>query len=221
VWISQRPDEQRGDYSDVYNYLSEDALQMWLMLNENPTWVTFTDEQWDLHTKQFTKLTRQLVHEGMGDRAAIVNRHGLGQMRIAAVLTMIRKWELYRKAKFGAEGDSKEGFREETRMMMCRQDDYQTATLMTEALLSHSLHMSTTMTTIQQKHVQSMSRWNWVDDALMQLNKRFTIREWIDIALQNGRSKSQGYRSINQLVKDGIMRQECENGVRTYYKSAR
>ena len=222
-WIPQKPDLAHRAYKDIYDRLSEDALQMWLMLGENPTWVTFTDEQWDDHTQHYTEQTDQLAHEGMGNNAAILKRHGLGQMRIAAVLTTLRKWEIYKQAHFQTteEGEQpgKEVFRQQHRTMTCRYDDYETAALITDTLMHHALNLSTTMKVQRQKHVQPMRNWIWVKEAMDSLPYRFTAREWVNMAQKLGRSRSQAYRSLKNAQKHQFMRQKCENGVLYYYKS--
>ncbi len=227
-WISQKPDPKRGDYSSIYNRLSDDALQMWLMLNNNPTWVYFTDEQWDDHTQRFSEHITQLVQEGSGDHAAIINRHGLGQMRIAAILTAIRKWEIYKNTPFTASKnsaskksdlDTKEDFTNKHRHMTCSDKDYHTAALITSCLMSQSLHLSTTMSAQQLRHVQPMQKWSWVDDALRSLPATFTIKDWLRCAEELKRSTSQAYRSIRTLVQNAKVRKATQNGVTTYYKS--
>ena len=223
-WISQKPDSGRSNLAQHYKRLSNDALDMWLMLTDNPTWVTFTDEQWDDHTRQYTEHTAQIVAEGAADRASIVNRHGLAQMRIAAVLTAIRKWEAYKKQPFSQktqgrnerQTDTRGNFADTHRIMQCTADDYRTASLITQCLLAQSLHLSTTMTNPPLRNVQPMKRWKWVELAVKEMPETFTSKQWVEKAQQHGVSVSQAYRSMRTLVKHAKMRKYTKNGITTY-----
>lgn len=222
-WISQQPDPNYQDYTAEYQALADDAFQMWQLLQQCPTIVLFTDEQWQQHGQHWAQQLDGLVFEGGEDRISIVNRHGLLHMRLAAVLTVLRKWNEYRRVASQAKPTDDrqrqrvaELFAKEHPTMTCRDDDFQTALLMADVMLRHALHLSTTIVQLAPRNVQPMTRWPWTVRCVSEMDEVFRSEDFCKRATQvYGRVKSQAYRSLKKLVTDGFV---TKHGRGTYRK---
>lgn len=206
-WISQRPNNQKGNYKDDYKMLGEDALLMFQFLKENPTDVIFSQEQWDRHDMQWRSRLNNTVDEGINDRLSIVTRHGEFQMRIAAILTALRRWENH---------DSRTPT---TATCVCSDQDFDTSAKIIATCLQHALILSTTMANNTKQNVLPMSKWEWKDEALESLPNEFSSRDFIDMARRLNRSPSQAYRALIRLRKNGKI-QQSRKGSKKWKKTS-
>ena len=220
-WIPQQPNAEHGDYEREYQALALDALHMWLTLQKCPTWVEFSDAQWQRHSLTWSKQLGSLVREGGEDRISIVNRHGLLHARIAAVLTVLRKWNEYKRvaAEMHLRDDKDQErmtqiFAREHEHVVCRDDDFETARQMAEVLLSHALHLSTTMVVHVNRNVQPMQEWPWAMKCANELTDTFSSQDFVERAQKSfGRSRSQAFRSLRALTRESTVLR----GLRGFY----
>lgn len=223
-WIDQRPDNEHLGYEEHYKALAADAFEMWQMLQQCPTEVCFTAEQWMQHSQMWSSSLDELVREGGQDRISVVNRHGLMHCRIAAVLTVLRKWNKYKRVveKLGLHDKDRleimtKVFGREHKQMLCRDDDYETALQISQVLLNHALHLSTTICRMPSKGVQAMQEWPWAKQCLMEQEAAFSGTDFVKHANKRyHRSRSQAYRSLCAMVKQGYLLQKGRhNYIRT------
>ncbi len=92
-WLSAAPTEGERDYEQEYRRLGEEVLEMHLQLLQSPTRVHFSKQQWKRHTALFEARLNEVKIENNPAAAAVVFRHGLIAMRMAAIFTVLRKWE--------------------------------------------------------------------------------------------------------------------------------
>lgn len=129
VWHSAAPKEGQIENRAYFRELGGEVLGMHEMLLESPTEVVFTAAQWEEHSRRFESCLDGVVIEGCDSPGAIVVRHGLYAMRLAAVLTALRKVES----------------RWYVKEYICADEDFHTAMAMTEVLLEHSLLLSSSL----------------------------------------------------------------------------
>ena len=212
-WISQQPSQEHDKYEALYAGLSDDAFQMWQMLQQCPTRVLFTAGQWQRHSLQWGEELDSLVLEGGQDRLSVVTRHGLLHMRIAAVLTVLRKWNEYLRAAAAVNPRNDherermtELFGREHRDVVCRDDDFLTALSMACTLLAHALHLSTTIVQHQNRNVQPMQQWPWAVRCAAEMHETFASSDFVERADKAyGRSRAHSYRSLRALVSKGYL----------------
>lgn len=182
-WETCAPGEGRVDLRDHFHALGQRLLEMHQLLLGSPTLVTFSPAQWERHTRLFDQLLRSTQVEGKEHANAIVLRHGLLAMRLAAVLTVFRKWDDY---PYAAE-------------YRCTDTDFTTAMHITTAVLAHSLLLGSTLPATGRPPV-AMRRFNRFEEVLAQLSKKFSYTDFINAALQIGISKATAKRYLNRSV---------------------
>ena len=171
------------------------------VLLESPTLVTFSLSQWQLHTEMFSELLRRALVEGRDSSGSLIRRAGLLGMRLAAVLTVFRKWEDYRYAKeYG-----------------CTDEDFHTAMDIIRTLIEHSLLLSTSLPDTTQPPV-SMHRFHRLDEILSSLSRKFTYTEFVQTVENTGMSESTGKRLLRKALKLQCLVKE-ENGYRKKRKT--
>lgn len=213
-WISQMPDAEHSRHNELYAVLAKECLALWQMLRRCPTQVQFSAEQWQRHNTVWSQQLQMLVREGGDDLVSVINRHGLMQMRIAAVLTVLRKWEAYKELMQDWTADEPLGqeaertFRQQHAVMWCSDRDFLTAQLIATTLLQHALHLSTTMAVKSNPQVQPMQEWPWAIRCLQAMTPVFETQTFVQLAEQKfGRSRGHIFKSIRELKKQGYIRQ--------------
>lgn len=205
-WESQRPHAGGFDLNHHFGALSEQCCDLFNYLRMSPTRVNFTDAQWDDHDLSWSRKVEELKYEGGQDRMSICTRHALFQMRIAAVFTALRKWEEFNRLGLARDKSAEVDFQQEHKVMVCSDADFQTAKQIVEILLHHSLMLSTTKVPQKVAGTRSIYAWEWVGNALEEMNHQFSSKEFVLVAEKNGRSRSQGYRSLKTLHNRGLIR---------------
>lgn len=204
-WVSQRPRPDGFVAESHFEALGEKALDMWNYLRLSPTQVVFSDAQWDFHDRSWSDELSEILKEGGLDRMSLCTRQGLAHMRIAALLTVIRKWEKYVALGMGQDKSAEIDFQQKHKVMPCCDADFQVAFHIARVLLKHSLALSTTKLSPLQVGTQNMRSFEWIQRALSLLSEQFTPKEFLAQAKQCGRSQSQGYRALSQLNKMKII----------------
>lgn len=183
-WESCAPGDEQVDLRGYFQGLGKELLEMHKVLLESPTLVTFSPAQWQLHTTLFSELLRRVLLEGRDSSGSLIRRAGLLGMRLAAILTIFRKWEDYRYAK----------------EYCCTDADFRMAMDIVRTLVEHSLLLSTSLPDTNQPPV-SMHRFHRLDEILSSLSKEFTYTDFIRSVQNTGMSESTGKRFLQKALK--------------------
>lgn len=167
-WRSAAPRKQGVDHRAVFKQLSERLLEMHLFLLQSPTEVVFTPEQWAEHTERFRGWLSEVVGEKEDSPGAIVFRHGLIAMRIAGILTALRKCE----------------FAFATPEYICSDEDFRTAMQLVEVLLEHTLLLSSSLPGTD-KPTRPLKAYFRLRPVLERLKTKFSYQEFMEeVSLQ-------------------------------------
>ena len=183
-WESCAPGDEQVDLRGYFQSLGKELLEMHKVLLESPTLVTFSPAQWQLHTTLFSELLRRVLLEGRDSSGSLIRRAGLLGMRLAAILTIFRKWEDYRYAK----------------EYCCTDADFRMAMDIVRTLVEHSLLLSTSLPDTNQPPV-SMHRFHRLDEILSSLSKEFTYTDSVRSVQNTGMSESTGKRFLQKALK--------------------
>lgn len=200
-WESCAPGDVQVDLRSYYHKLGKELLEMHKVLLKSPTLITFSAQQWQLHTSLFSELLRKALIEGRDSSGSLIRRAGLLCMRLAAVLTIFRKWEDYRYAKeYG-----------------CTDEDFNTAIDITRTLVEHSLLLSTSLPDTNLPPA-SMHKFHRLDEVLNSLSRKFTYTEFVEAVQNTGLSESTAKRLLHKAEKLQCIEKE-KNGYRKKPKS--
>lgn len=182
-WESCAPSADGIELRKYFRTLGKELLEMHKVLLEFPTLVTFTPEQWLLHTERFSRWLNSAVVEGAETAQAIVFRHGVLAMRLAAVLTTFRKWDDYRYAK----------------EYTCTDEDFNTALQIVSTLLEHSLLLSTSLpkTIFKPRRMHPYHRFEKI---LSHLKRRFSYTDYMKAADEESIPEA----TAKRLLKKGV-----------------
>ena len=188
VWQSCAPQFDGIDLGSHFNKLGKELLEMHKTLLESPTLVSFTPEQWERHTEQFSAWLQASVIEGREAEHAIIYRHGLLAMRLASIFTVFRKYKDYPYAK----------------EYYCTDEDLESALLIIGMLIEHSLLMSTALpaTTFKPRAMHAVHR---LEIVLGHLKRKFTFTEFINACSEEGISKSAAKRLLKKSVETQVI----------------
>ena len=181
---SAAPIKGQENYIAFYKRLSQKVLDMFLFFQQSPTEVTLTDRQWEEHTAYFDSLLNEVASEQADAPGAIVLRAALMVVRIAAILTAIRKSESAMRMK----------------EYICTDDDFHSAMQIVQSTINHSLLLASSLPGdgVKPKPLKSYFR---IRPVINSLPETFTYKEVKDKALSNGISESSTCRYIKQLVE--------------------
>lgn len=183
-WQSCAPDAGNTDLATHFRQLGETLFEMHSTLLQSPTLVSFSKRQWESHTATFSALLRQAELEEQEATSGIILRCGLQVMRIAATLTLFRKWDDYRYAP----------------EYICTDDDFQTALQLALTTLEHSRLLSTSLPVSKQAPV-AMHNPHRMEDVLNSLPSKFSYMEFVHQAMEQGVSEASGKRWIRKAIK--------------------
>lgn len=193
-WESCAPIEGQADQYNYFRELGKELRQMHEALLQSPTLVTFSPGQWQYHTDLFSRLLTRALAEGSGSAGSIILRSGLLGMRLAATLTIFRKWDDYRYAKeYG-----------------CTDEDFQTAMSIVQTLIEHSLLLSTSLPETSRPPV-SLHRFHRTEDILDTLPKCFTYMEFVKAVQETGVSESTGKRLVKKAIDNQLIIKEGDS----------
>lgn len=163
---SAAPIKGQEDYNTLYKRLSRQVLDMFLFFQQSPTEVTLTDSQWEEHTAYFERLLDEVTSEQANAPGDIVLRASLIVVRIAAILTAIRKSESSMRMK----------------EYICTDEDFHTAMQIVHATVGHSLLLSSSLPKGETKP-QQMKLYFQIRSVINELPETFTYKEIRDKAL--------------------------------------
>ena len=195
-WISAAPDsdDEWIDGDELFENLADDVLQAYHFLLNSPTSVHFTREQWKIHNKLFGHMMQNVSLEDGEGNEAIVGRHGLLTMRIAMVLTALRKWE--------AGWNMKD--------VTCSDEDFSITIELVKVLLEHSLSLSTILPGTERKRSQ-MTCFHRVLECYKKLPESFTYMEYLTATAAMDISRSTAKRWLKKMLKQNLV--AYDNGI--------
>lgn len=195
-WRPAAPRPGAKDHRAVFNELSERLLEMHLFLAQSPTEVVFTPQQWEEHTRRFGGWLSAVVGQKEDSPGAIVLRHGLVTMRIAGILTALRKCECaFTMLEY-----------------RCTDEDFQTAMQLIEVLMEHSLLLSSSLPSTN-KRVRPLKAYFRLAPVLDQLKQKFTYQEFMQEVHRQQFPDSTAKRLLSKAVLDKMIDKE-EDGYR-------
>lgn len=193
-WRSASPRKGGVDFRSIFEQLSERLLEMHLFLLQSPTEVVFTPEQWAIHTNRFGRWLTDVVAEKEDSSGAIVLRHGLITIRIAGILTALRKCDCaFAMPEYG-----------------CTDEDFTTAMQIAEVLLDHSLLLSSSLPG-NEKPDRPLRAYYRLRPVFAKLNKIFTYSEFMKEARLQELPESTAKRLLSKSVKLKIVEKENDN----------
>lgn len=194
---SAAPIRDKEDYDTFFKKLSGEVLDMFLFLQQSPTEVTLSDSQWEEHTAYFSQLLDEVASEKADAPGSIVLRAALIVVRIASILTALRKCEGTLQMK----------------EYICSDEDFHAAMGIVKTTTSHSLLLSSSLPgdDVKSKPLKSYFR---IGPVINQINKKFTYKEFIDKAQKIGISE----RSACRYLKHAIENQYIDKQDNTYIR---
>ena len=181
---SAAPIKGQENYITLYKRLSQQVLDMFLFFQQSPTEVTLTDRQWEEHTAYFDSLLNEVASEQADAPGAIVLRAALMVVRIAAILTAIRKSESAMRMK----------------EYICTDNDFHSAMQIVQSTINHSLLLASSLPGdgVKSKPLKSYFR---IRPVINSLPETFTYKEVKNKALSNGISESSTCRYLKLLIE--------------------
>ena len=204
LWESCAPQEGEVDLHSYFYGLGSELFEMHKLLLQSPTLVTFSPQQWQQHTAHFSLLLKRTLLEGRESSRGIVYRTGLLAMRLAANLTILRKYTDYAYAK----------------EYCCTDDDFRTAMDIAHTLLEHSLLLSTSLPDTSLPPV-SMHKFHQLEDTLASMPRVFTYMDFVRAVQENGACARTGKRWIQKAVKAQLIIKEGDNYKKCNTKSTK
>lgn len=195
-WVSAEPKEAAFDLKKLFQQLGKEVADLFHFLDKYPTKVVFTKEQWRLHDRVFSSLLGKVLMEDEENTQAIVSRHGLVMVRIATLLTAIRKYEQ----------------RSSARECTCTEVDFRAAISLVQTLLVHSLRVSTMLENHRGKR-RPMRIFRQIQQILDNLPQEFTYTQFLEAVALVGRSRSTAKRSLDRAMDISLV-EKLENSYR-------
>lgn len=124
-WISPAPDPSRVNLTDHFATLSNDVFQMVQFLEEYPTIIELTPQQWQKLNAAFSEHLQEIIELSGEEATSIVKRMGLVLYRICMLFSTLRKFE---------NGDCAE-------TIVCEDLDYESAATLVNIYIQHSILM--------------------------------------------------------------------------------
>lgn len=180
---SAAPIKNQEDYVSLYKRLSKEVLDMYFLFRQSPTEVSLTDRQWEEHTAYFDRLLNEVASEQADAPGSIVLRGALIVVRIAAVLTALRK----------AEGAM------QMKDYYCSDEDFHTAMMIVQTTLTHSLLLASSLPgdEVKAKPLKSYFRLRPI---IKSLPNTFSYKDIRDKALSKRISERSTCRYLKMLV---------------------
>ena len=124
-WQDPSPSSNTIVYNDHFDALSGHVLNLISLLEQSPTIIELKPSQWHTINTEFPKMLVEVVTFTSEDAAGVVFRLGLILYRICMILSALRKFE---------NGEAEP-------VITCTDEDFNTALLIVQTYLQHSLLM--------------------------------------------------------------------------------
>ena len=190
-WECCAPGGGNVDREQRFRRMGEELFRLHQHLLQSPTVVGFTPGQWAEHTRHFSDQMRRLQADGSEATASILVRSGLQAMRIAAVMTALRKCDDWPEAK----------------EVNCTDDDFHAAMQIAATTLEHSLLLSTSLPGSAHK-LQAMRRPRMMEKILEAMPEKFSYTEFVSSAEINEVSHSTAKRWLRNLQKKQLIEKQ-------------
>ena len=190
VW---RPANGAEDVSDLRKYFTElgkEVMHMHEMMKGRRTDVRLTPEQWRRHTDFFSRKLQEVVAEGGERMASSVMRMGLIAVRMAAVMTALRKGE----DELWAMCDR-----------YCLDEDLDAALAVSAVLLEHALLLSSSLPGHEER-VRPLKSFARLKPVLEAMGPAFTYSELAAEAERQGLPESTMRRLLKRAVERGLLK---------------
>lgn len=195
-WESCAPDDDKPELTRYFHTLGDELVSIHTRLLKSPTLIVFSRAQWCRHTEFFSRLLKTTHAEGRDAVLSILFRHGLLVMRLAAILTCLRKC-----ADFGNACE-----------YHCSDTDFYTAMLITRTLLEHTLLLSTSLPD-STRPVTALQKPRKLEALLAELPEKFSYTEFIECAQRLHYALSTSKRMLHRAVNAQLLEKE-EDGYR-------
>lgn len=179
IWISPAPDPNRPNLTNHFYELSVRVYRMVSFLNDHPTFVTLSPQQWSELDNTFSLQLDEINELSGGDALSVVKRMGLILYRICMILTGIRKFE---------NGDCSDS-------IQCEDVDFKTAQILANTYLQHSLLLYSNLPSQSKDH--AIRKPTRKDKLLMELPERFRRGEAVEL----GRRLEIKERTVDDCLK--------------------
>lgn len=194
---SAAPIKGGEDYDTLFKNLSREVLDMFLFLQQSPTEVTLSDSQWEEHTAYFSQLLDEVASERAEAPGSIVLRAALMVVRIAGILTTLRKCE-------GAL---------QMKEYICSDEDFHAAMDIIKTTVSHSLLLASSLPgdDVKPNPLRSYFR---IGPVINKLEKKFTYKEFMNEALSNGISERSACRYLRLSEEKQYIKRQGDGYIR-------
>lgn len=129
IWIDPSPYGNHTNLTDHFAKLSITVYEMFLFLDDAPTAISLSQEQWIKFNLTFNKYLQDISAFVSEDAQGVVKRLGLILYRFCMVFTALRKYEKL----------------ELTKDIECLDEDFESALTLVEVYLQHSIIMFTNL----------------------------------------------------------------------------
>ena len=192
VWRPANGAEDTPDLRKYFTELGKEVLHMHEMMKGRRTDVILTPEQWRRHTAFFDRKLQEVVAEGGERMASSVMRMGLITVRMAAVMTALRKAE----DELWAMDDR-----------YCQDEDLDAALAMAAVLLEHALLLSSSLPAHEER-VKPLKMFARLKPVVEAMGPTFTYVELAAEAERQGLPESTMRRLLRRAVERGLLKHE-------------
>lgn len=189
VWRPANGGEDVPDLRHYFTELGKEVLHMHEMMKGRRTDVRLTPEQWQRHTDFFGRKLQEVVTEGGEHIASSVLRMGLIAIRMAAVMTALRKAE----DELWAMDDR-----------YCTDEDLDAALAVSAVLLEHTLLLSSSLPGHEER-VRPLKSFARLRPVLEAMGTTFTYSELAAEAERQGLPESTMRRLLKRAVERGLL----------------
>lgn len=189
VWRPANGGEDVPDLRHYFTELGKEVLHMHEMMKGRRTDVRLTPEQWQRHTDFFGRKLQEVVTEGGEHIASSVLRMGLIAIRMAAVMTALRKAE----DELWAMDDR-----------YCTDEDLDAALAVSAVLLEHTLLLSSSLPGHEER-VRPLKSFARLRPVLEAMGTMFTYSELAAEAERQGLPESTMRRLLKRAVERGLL----------------
>lgn len=182
IWQDPSPKKGGIIFNDHFEKLSNDVLQVYDFLEQHPTEVQLTPDQWQQLNVVFSKLLTNTVLFNSDDTSSIVFRLGLVLYRFCMIFTALRKVE---------NGDCSE-------VVVCTDEDFLAALELINVHLNHSILMFNNLASQSEPITYKMG--NNKKAFYEALPQSFQRKEAIEL----GAKYSLSERSVDDFLKNSV-----------------
>ena len=190
-WENCAPGTDNVDRERRFRQIGEVLFRLHQRLLESPTVVGFTPDQWEEHTRYFSDQMSRLQAEGCEAVGAILVRCGLQAMRMAAVMTALRKCDDWPDA----------------REVTCTDNDFRAAMQIAVTTLEHSLLLSSSLPGSEHR-LQALRRPRLMELVLGEMPEKFSYTDFVEVSEANNVPRTTAKRWLRNLQKKNFIEKQ-------------